>query len=335
MDLFDSPRGNKEESRIEYLVPIDPEREAEFERAEVAKTQARSREVYRVLFFIFLLNVLVAAIKLGLGYFIDSTALSADGLHSLADSSANIVGIVGLYLANRPRDSEHPYGHGKIEMLIGAGMGLLLAYLGFNVIREAIYKFQHPVRPEISALGIGLLIFSIVLNIIVARSERRAGERLNSAILISDSSHTKTDVIISIGVLISLAGIRLGLPSIVDPIVSLLVAAFVLHAAWEVFSQNANVLIDAELLDEAMIERTVRRFKEVRDVHGIRSRGNLNHPYIDLHLIVDPEMTVARSHLLDHLIEDYFRRLLGTPVSLQIHFEPDLKEKQEKTVEPS
>ncbi len=306
----------------EKLAPITPEREEEAMKQLIKDKQNNMKKVFWVLAIILVANLIVAGTKVILGFVIKSTSLTADGFHSVADSFSNVVGMVALYFAMQPDDKEHPYGHTKIETLTGAGIGLVLVYLGIRVVLEAIEKFKNPVMPQYSAVSLIMIVVTIGINIFVARYERKKGEELDSPILISDSAHTKSDVFISIGVLAGLIVMKLGLPSWLDPLISLVVAGFIFHAAWEVFEQNANVLIDGTVIDEDFIERKVMKFKNVKGVHRIRSRGTLNRPFIDMHVMVDPNLTVADIHKLEHQIEDYFRRLLDAPAGVMIHFEP-------------
>lgn len=310
----------------ERLAPITPEREDEAAKQFIKDKQNNMKKVFRVLAIILVANLVVAGTKVILGLVIKSTSLTADGFHSVSDSFSNVVGMVALHFAMRPDDEEHPYGHTKIETLTGAGIGLVLVYLGIRVVLEAIHKFQNPSMPQYTIVSLVMIVITVAINIFVARYERKQGEKLDSAILISDSAHTKSDIFISIGVLAGLVVMKLGLPAWLDPLISLIVAGFIFHAAWEVFSQNANVLIDGTVLDEDFIERKVMKFKHVKGVHRIRSRGTLNRPFIDMHVIVDPDLTVRDIHRLEHQIEDYFRRLLDAPAGVMCHFEPCLKE---------
>jgi cation diffusion facilitator family transporter len=248
--------------------------------------------------------------------------MTADGFHSLSDGSSNVVGLIGIWLAAKPMDKEHPYGHKKFEVLAGLFIGIMLAYVGIRVLLDTLIKFIHPVIPEISLQSIITLLITLVINIFVSRYEYNRGKMYNSKILISDSLHTKSDIYVSLGVLITLICINLGLPSIIDTIVSVVIALFIFHAAYEILRDNSGVLLDKVVVDSEIIKNVVLEFSEVKDIHKIRSRGMFNELYIDLHIMTNPEMSVEDSHNLIHNIENKIREKICENTQVAIHLEP-------------
>ena len=148
------------------------------------------------------------------------------------------------------------------------------------------------------------------------------GKKLNSYILISDSLHTKSDIFVSIGVLFTLVGVKLGLPAIIDSIVSLVVAGFILHASYEIFKSTIGVLVDKAIVDDEDVIEILNEFDEVKCFHNIRSRGSENNIYLDMHVMVNPNMTVEDSHKLSHDIEDKIRKIINENAQVIIHVEP-------------
>lgn len=279
-------------------------------------------KVQRILLAILLANLLVAALKIFIGSIIKSASMTADGFHSLSDGSSNIVGLIGIHFASKPEDESHPYGHNKFETLAGLFISFMLFLASGKIFLSAIERFNKPITPEITIESIILLIFTLIVNIFVSVIEYRKGKELNSQILISDSAHTKSDIYISLGVLATLIGIKLGLPSIIDPIVSLIVACFIIHAAYEIFRENGDVLVDSVAVDSQLIKDIVLTFDEVKDVHKIRSRGSRNNLHIDLHIEVDPKLDVEKSHKLVHNIEDAIRKNFNKNSHVIAHVEP-------------
>jgi len=279
------------------------------------------KRVKKILLWILLVNLIVAIIKLLIGYLIHSSSMFADGYHSLADASSNIIGLIGIHFAAKPEDEKHPYGHQKYETLAGIFISFMLFIGSIRVIIGAIEKFKYPIVPNISTESLILLIFTLIINTLISTFQYKKGLELNSQILISDSIHTKTDIYISVGVLATLLGVKLGLPVIIDPIFSIIVAVFILYSAYEIFKENGNILVDAVAIDADEIKAIVMKYKEVKGVHKIRSRGTLNSLFIDLHLLVDPSLDVEETHRLVHLIEDEIRsRYKNT--QLIAHLEP-------------
>jgi len=280
------------------------------------------RKVKQVLAIILLANLAVAALKISLGILIKSTSMTADGFHSLTDGSSNIAGLIGIQYASKPIDEEHPYGHKKFEMLAGLFIALMLFVIFGKIIFEAILRLVQPVRPEVSMDKVLLLLVSLGINIFVCLYEYRQGKKLGSQILISDSMHTRSDIYVSIGVLVTLIGIYYGLPTIIDPIASFVVGGFILHAAIEIFRDNSGILLDKAMVDKEEIKSIALSFDQVKDIHNIRSRGTKNDLYIDMHIMTEPDMSVEKSHELTHDIEDKIRESIHKNVQIIAHIEP-------------
>jgi len=282
----------------------------------------RFKKVQQVLIIILFANLLVAALKITIGSIIKSASMTADGFHSLSDGSSNIVGLIGIHFASKPEDEEHPYGHNKYETLAGLFISVMLFFAGGKVILSAIERFKEPIIPEITLESLFLLVLTLIVNIVVSVTEYRKGKELNSQILISDSMHTKSDIFVSLGVLVTLVGIKLGLPPIIDPIVSLVVATFIIHTSYEILKENSNVLLDGVAIDSDEIRDVVMSFEEVKDAHKIRSRSSINHLNIDLHIVVNSKLDVEKSHRLVHDIEDAIKAKFNKNSQVIAHVEP-------------
>lgn len=278
--------------------------------------------VRRLLWVILIINLAVAGVKIIMGTIIGSSSTTADGFHSLTDGSSNIVGLIGIRLASRPVDDDHPYGHTKFETLAGLLISSILFVLSGRIIVDAVQRFSNPVTPNITLESLILLLTTLVVNILVSTIEYKKGKELDSQILVSDSLHTRSDIFISLGVLFTLAGIRLGLPSTFDPVVSLVVAGFILHAAYEIFKLNRDVLVDRAVVDSDKIRLLTMGFKEVLDTHQIRSRGDKNNLFIDMHIMTKPDLSIEQSHQLIHDIENRIREEINQNAQVTAHLEP-------------
>lgn len=280
------------------------------------------KQISRVLFTILLANIAVAALKVIIGTIIKSSSMTADGFHSVTDASSNIVGLIGIRIASKPVDKNHPYGHKKFETLCGLFISGMLFFIGFKVIADAVKRFINPLNPQITNESLLALLATLIINIIVSTLEYRRGKKLGSDILISDSIHTRSDIFVSLGVLIGLVCINLGVNPIIDPIISLIVAGFIIHAAYGILASSSGVLVDKRVIDPELIEKVAIRFDGVNEVHGIRSRGREDDVYIDMHVLVDFDMSIGQSHKLVHNIEKRLIKELDKDIQLTIHFEP-------------
>ncbi len=292
------------------------------------------KKIQYILFVILILNIIVAVSKIVMGNISKSSAMSADGFASLADGLSNVIAIVGVYLASKPEDEDHQYGHGKIEIITGLIIGLFLLYAGFNVVMEAIGKIKNPVDINISPLSLLVMLFTLVINIIVAYYEYKKGNELNSPILIADSLHTKSDIFVTVGVIIALILIRLGMPYILDPVASFVVSLMIFYAAYNVFKENINILIDVKIVDDKEVKNFVMtEYPCVKEMHKIRSRGTKNNVFMDMHIQVDPKMTVEESHRLMHNIERTIQKNIEENAHVIIHIEPYFDNKKDGTVQ--
>ena len=291
------------------------------------------KKIQYILFVILILNIIVAVSKIVMGNISKSSAMSADGFASLADGLSNVIAIVGVYLASKPEDEDHQYGHGKIEIITGLIIGLFLLYAGFNVVMEAIGKIKNPVDINISPLSLLVMLFTLVINIIVAYYEYKKGNELNSPILIADSLHTKSDIFVTVGVIIALILIRLGMPYILDPVASFVVSLMIFYAAYNVFRENINILIDVKIVDDKEVKNLVMtEYPCVKEMHKIRSRGIKNNAFMAMHIQVDPKMTVEESHRLMHNIERTIQKNIEENAHVIIHIEPYFDNKKDGTV---
>lgn len=281
-----------------------------------------------VLIYVLLLNWGVAAAKLLYGWLTRSASMTADGFHSFSDGSSNIIGLLGIWISSRPIDETHPYGHKKYETLTSIGISILLFLVCFNVVREGILRFLHPVVPEVYVSSFLVMGITLAINIGVMIYENRMGIALKSDILISDALHTRADILTSSSVIVSLIGIKFGY-LILDPIASLVISGFIAYAAVDILKESSRVLSDGVAIPIEEIQRVVLSIRGVKECHRIRSRGRGDDIHIDLHVLVDPEVDVHRAHHLSYAIENKIKRDFHGVTDVVVHMEP-LEKKKEK-----
>jgi cation diffusion facilitator family transporter len=278
--------------------------------------------VKKVLWLILAANFLVALTKVVIGNSIQSASMTADGYHSLTDGISNVVGLIGIAFAAKPVDSDHPYGHKKFEFLTGLFIGGMLLVITVNIILEAIARILEPVTPLFGSSTIAALVATLAINIIVSVYEYKQGQRLNSYILIADSLHTRSDIYVTLGVLLTLLGIKLGAPPLIDPLASIIVAGFIAHAALEIIKSTSDILVDRAAVDLVLIENITLTFPQVKNVHGIRSRGCENALFVDMHIEINPQMSIEEAHELVHQIEAKLKAEINPTIQALIHTEP-------------
>lgn len=280
------------------------------------------KKVKKVLWTILVYNFIVSFTKIIIGISIKSASMTADGFHSFSDGASNIVGIIGVSMASKPKDKKHPYGHKKFEIMASMFIGGMLLMMAFKIILDAISRFTNPVIPLITNESLLALIGTLIINIFVCIYEYKIGNKLNSHILVSDSIHTRSDILVSIGVLFSLICVKFGLSPLIDSIASLVVAGVILLSSYEIFKSTTSILVDSAIIDDKDIENIIKSIDTVRGVHNIRSRGSENDIHIDMHILVDPNTSVEDSHKLAHDIEIKIKEELNENAQVIVHIEP-------------
>lgn len=285
--------------------------------------------IRKILIGILVLNWIVAAVKLIIGSLSGSASVMADGFNALSDGSTNVIGLIGVALASKPSDEEHPYGHHKFETLTTLGVVVLLGVVSVQITTSAIAKFITPSLPNVSPLDLFFLVGTLFINLWVVWYERRKGHQLRSSLLIADALHTQSAVYVSIGVLLTLGWVILELPfaPYIDPLMSLVVVVFILKEAWAIFKENSGMLLDEAQVDPKIIQSIVMADPRVKGVHQIRSRGTLTVLDIDLHLLVDPTMRIDEAHPLTHDLEHALNDHFDQDVRAIVHLEPYSEER--------
>lgn len=250
------------------------------------------------------LNLLVAVGKLYWGYSSNTISMIADGFHSLLDAVANVVGLFGLNIAAKPADHNHPYGHRKFEAMASMGISFFIFLTCFEIAGKGIERLFSPAAeaPHISVISYLVMLVTLGINLWVTWYESRKGQALNSELLKADAKHTLSDCLVSIAVLLSLFAIQSGF-AWMDMAISFAVAIIILKVGFEQIMVHMGALTDEAILDPAEIQRIVLSVPDVRDCHKIRSRGMENHIFIDLHIQVDPHLTVKEAHGISYQVE--------------------------------
>ena len=267
------------------------------------------------------LNLAVAAAKLLLGYATGAVSIVSDGFHSLADSTSNIIGLVGLRAARKPPDADHPYGHRKFETLAAAGIFIFLVLAVLEIGRTALHRFASPSPPDVTWISFVVMIATLLVNIAVVRYESGQGRALGSELLLADSIHTRSDVFATIGVLISLTAVALGFP-LLDPIGGLAIAVLIARTSYEIARDTSGILSDRVAMDEDHIRSTVMTVPEVLGCHHIRTRGSADHVFLDLHVWFPPGMPLRTAHSLSHAVKDRLMSQFPQIADAIIHIEP-------------
>jgi len=274
-----------------------------------------------VLLVVLGLNALVAALKLLVGLSTGSVAMAADGVQSLLDGFANVIGLIGIVAASRPPDERHQYGHERYETLASMAIAGLMTFGVVEIVRGAWGQVRGDGEPRVTALSFAVLGLTIGINAFVAWWERRAARRLGSELLAADAKHTATDVVVSAGVILGLVAVSAGF-AWADAAVSLAIATVIAWTAWGILRDASLVLSDATAVDPRVLLRVVLAAPGVVTAHNLRARSGGGRSWVEVHITVDPELRVNRAHAVATGVEEAIRASAGWTTDVVVHVEP-------------
>jgi cation diffusion facilitator family transporter len=278
----------------------------------------RYRSIRRVLLVALALDLVMAIGKGLYGYLSGSLGMVSDGLHSALHASGSVVGVIGVSLAARPADPDHPYGYERYEPLASMGIAAFMLLAFWKILESAWARLQTPEVPQVDEGSFAVMGSALLVTLLLAYWERERGRKLGSAILRADAARVRADVLVSVSVLGGLVAVRLGFPR-VDTLVSVLVAAAIARSAWRIVCGASRVLTDAAVGDVEKIAAVATGVEGVADCHQARARGVGGMVRVDLHITVDPAMTVARSHEVAREVERRVRERVGGIAEVLVH----------------
>jgi len=281
--------------------------------------------VKRVTYWGMATNILLSLLKLGGGLLVGSVALIADGVHSFSDLFTDVVVLISNRAAKRPPDFNHPYGHGKFETIGSIIIGMVLLIIGGGVAYNAISSLiQQQVRFP-GPLVVIIAATSVLLKEILFQITRKAAVKINSSSLYANAWHHRSDALSSIAVLIggclNLVGFGHG-DQIAGMVVGLMVFAVAGKIIFEAFKELSEHALDEKLLAE--IKDILDSHQKIDTWHQLRTRKIGPEFFVDMHILVDPEMSVGESHRLTVDVERKIANSVHLPINVLIHVEPNL-----------
>lgn len=292
--------------------------------------ETRYLTLRRILLLVLFCNLGVALAKVLYGKLAGITSITADGFHSLSDGASNVIGLVGLFFAFRPADESHPYGHKKFETLASAGIAILLFGAASEILREVWARWSSPRALEVHTGSFVLMILTLGVNAIVVLWEKSAGKKWKSDFLLADALHTQSDIFVSLGVLGTLVAVRLGWPW-VDILTALVIVALIVRAGITILAESSRVLCDENVLHPEVVAHIVQAIPGVQGCHKIRARGRSDDVHLDLHVLVDEEMSVEKAHTVSEEVERAIKEKFSGVADVTIHIEPaNLEEREDE-----
>ncbi|MDD5722547.1 MAG: cation diffusion facilitator family transporter [Syntrophales bacterium] len=283
-------------------------------------------QIKRVTWTGLFVNVALAALKFIVGFVGASQAVIADAVHTLSDIATDFSVIVGVRYWSAPPDEDHPYGHRKIETIITVLIGAALVIVALGLGYKALSTIRHPHIRQTAWIAITGPILSIILKEILYRWTVIVGTRVKSTAVIANAWHHRSDAFSSVPAVMAVAASAMNPDwAFVDHVGALIISVFILKVSWDIMSPSLAELADrgASLKDCAKIERIAMDVNGVRGVHAIRTRKCGESLFVDLHVVVDPEISVRLGHNISEEVKGAL--LKGGPRILDVvaHLEPD------------
>ena len=288
----------------------------------------QSRAAMRVSWVSILANVLLSLLKLLCGLLAHSGAMVSDAVHSCSDVFSTVVVMIGMRLSARDSDREHPYGHERLECVAAVILAVVLLITGLAIGYGGLQTIVRGQSAELTVPGLAALAAALV-SIAVKEGmfwyTRRYARALDSPALMADAWHHRSDAFSSVGALVGIAGARLGLP-ILDPLASVVICAFIVKAALDIFRDAMDKMVDHSCDEEteAAIRARILAHPDVRTLDSLLTRTFGNRIYIELEIAVDGRLSLVRAHEIAEQLHDEVEAAFPKVKHVMVHVNPSL-----------
>ena len=273
-----------------------------------------------------IVNAVLALFKLVAGLVAHSNAMISDAVHSASDVFSTIVVIIGIHLASKESDKEHPYGHERLECVAALLLAVVLFITGLGIGADAL---NNILQGDYESLKVPGMLALVAAFISIATKEamfwytKIHAKKIDSSALMADAWHHRSDAFSSIGALIGIAGARLGFP-IMDSIASLVIFVFIVKAAYDIFKDAVDKMVDHSCDEETeqQIKDCVKQEKEVLSVDLLQTRVFGNKVYVDVEIGVDGSYTLQKAHDIAEQVHETIEREFPKVKHIMVHVNP-------------
>lgn len=284
------------------------------------------RVANKVSFVTIIGNILLSVMKLIAGFIAHSNAMISDAIHSASDVFSTFVVIIGIKLASKKADKEHPYGHERLECVAAIVLSMVLFITGIGIGATALKNITSGDYNNIAVPGI-LALIAAIISIISKEAmywyTRYNAKKIDSSALMADAWHHRSDAFSSIGALIGIAGARLGFP-IMDSIASLIIFVFIIKAAYDIFKDAIDKMVDHACDDATVnqIRECVMKHEDVLGIDMLQTRIFGNKIYVDLEIETDGSYTLGKAHTIAESVHDDIEKSFPKVKHIMVHVNP-------------
>ena len=273
-----------------------------------------------------IVNLFLSVIKLLAGLISNSTAMISDAVHSASDVFSTVIVIIGFSLSSKKADKEHPYGHERMECVASIILAVILALTGLEIGKTAVSPIINGTVENIKTPGILALaaaILSIIVKELMYRYTIFYAKKINSTSLKADAWHHRSDALSSIGAMIGIGGARLGY-SIFEPIASLVICIFIIKAAYDIFKDAVDKMVDKSCDDETeqAMARVIEEEKEVEALVSLQTRMFGSRVYADVVIAVNGNISLTEAHEIAEKVHDDIESNFPSVKHCMVHIDP-------------
>ncbi|THF76386.1 cation diffusion facilitator family transporter [Cohnella fermenti] len=266
--------------------------------------------------------VLLSGIKLMVGYVSGSEALKADGLNNATDIAASLAVLIGLRLARKPADADHPYGHWKAETIASLVASFIMMAVGLQVLYEAAATITSGGGESPDPIAAWTALLCAIVMYTVYRFNRKLAERINSQAVMAAAKDNLSDAFVSIGTAVGILGSQFRLPWL-DPLAAVLVGLIICKTAWEIFREASHDLSDG------YSEESIQSYKEIAmevdgvvGVQKIKARSYGSNTVVDVTLLLKPDLAFVEAHDIATRVENALKKSSEEVYDVHVHYEP-------------
>jgi cation diffusion facilitator family transporter len=270
-------------------------------------------------------NLVLSIGKVAIGIVGGSPALVADGIHSLSDLLTDIMVVWAAKHGSKDADEDHPYGHGRIETVVTVALGVVLLLVAAGIIYDAAWRLFHPERlTHPGMLALVMAAISVLSKEVLYLYTLRVAKRIRSNLLKANAWHHRSDAISSIVVIVGIAGTMAGLPYL-DAIAAAAVGLMIARIAWELGWHAVHELVDTALEAERVeaIRRVIQSVDGVNELHTLRTRRMGADALVDVHIQVDPLLSVSEGHHISERVRQTVIREIDEVQDVLVHIDPE------------
>jgi cation diffusion facilitator family transporter len=296
-----------------------------------SKLEIAGKQIKSITYLGLVVNVFLSVIKIVVGFFAASLALIADGLHSFSDVATDAAVLLGVHLGSRQPDEGHPYGHGRAETFSAGLIALVLIFVGGAMI---YYATMAIARDEVTTPRLAVLmaaILSIASKEWLYRVTRKVAVQSHSAALYANAWHHRSDALSSVAVVTGFILLELGFGH-GDQVAAIVVGFMIILVGVRVISDSLRELtegaVDADTIEH--IKDIINANSSIRQWHKLRSRTVGREVFLDLHILVDPDLNIAAAHEIAESLEKALNEQITRPVNITVHIEPDIPELRDR-----